>query len=336
MEGLDFIGLDGNGQVVGQGNVAQRLLANGMDVGALRTNATLRKDEWLLLDQTVIEVARERFNAVSDLFDRNLILNVPNGMGTTVVQHETMTEMIQAEITMDGVTRTPYDRVTFALVSTPLPVIHRDFTLNARALAASRKGGTPLDTTQTAEATRQVVERIEDLLINGNTSGDVFGFGTLTAQMFGYTNRTSRNTVSLSTQWDASAATGETIVNDVLSMIAVAHGDRQFGPYVLYIPTNYWVELFNDFKTNSDKTTMQRISEISGIEAIKPIDRLSDDNVLLVQMSRSNVDMAVGMQPTTVSWEEQGGLVLMFKVMAIMVPRIKLDSGARSGVIHLS
>jgi hypothetical protein len=40
------------------------------------------------------------------------------------------------------------------------------------------------------------------------------------------------------------------------------------------------------------------------------------------------------MQTTVVSWEGQGGMVLYFKVMAIMVPRIKLDHGARSGVVH--
>ena len=315
-------------------SVAGTLLANGMSANALRSNATLRKDEWELLDTRVIEVARERLNAVSDVFSAGLTFDVPNALGTTIVQHQTRSEMVEAQISMDGVTIAPSDRVLFNLVSTPLPIIHHDFQIGIRALEASRNGGIPLDTTQAEEASRQVSESLENLLLNGLTSGDTLGFGTDSAQLFGYTNRTSRNTVSLSGNWDESAQDGEAIVADVIAMIQANNNARMFGPYNLYIPTNYWVELQKDFKTNSDKTIMQRISEIAGIQRIVPVDKLADDNVLLIQMTRDNVDMAVGMQTTVVSWEGQGGMVLYFKVMTIMVPRIKLDYNNRSGVVH--
>ena len=94
------------------------------------------------------------------------------------------------------------------------------------------------------------------------------------------------------------------------------------------------MKLQDDYKPNSDKTTLQRVREISGIEDVKPVDKLADSNVLLVQLTKSNVDMVIGMQPTTVQWETQGGMVMMFKVMSIMVPRIKLDHNNRSGVVH--
>lgn len=334
---IDIVQANEEGQIYAPRNsVAGALLANNMNVNALRTNATLRKDEWELLDKRVIEIARERLNAVSDLFSAGLTFNVPNALGTTIVQHQTRSEMIAAQVSMDGVTQAPSDRVTFSLVSTPLPIIHHDFQIGIRELAASRNGGIPLDTTQAEEASRQVSETIEGLLCNGLTSGDTLGFGTDNARIFGYTNRTSRNTVTLTGNWDESAQDGEDIVADVIAMIQANHNDRMFGPYNLYIPTNYWVELQKDFKTNSDKTILQRISEISGINSIKPLDKLTDDNVLLVQMTRDVVDMAVGMQTTVISWEGQGGMVLYFKVMAIMVPRIKLDHDGRSGVVHAS
>ncbi len=334
---FDFIGSDGD-SVSAQGDVAQRLLDNDMNVNALRTNATLRKDEWEMLDTAVIEVARERLNAVTDLFERGLTFNVPNALGTTVIQHETRSEMTAAEISMDGITRGQNDRVTFAIVNTPLPIIHHDFQITARNLASSRKLGTPLDTTQVEEATRQVAETTEGLLLNGHAAGDILGFGSSTATMFGYTNRTDRNTVSLALDWDLDSTTmdGEVILADVLAMITGAQADRMFGPYMLYIPTNYWVTLMDDFKSNSDKTILERIKQLPGIIDVKPADKLADDNVLLIQMTRSNVDMAVGMQPTTIQWETQGGMIMFFKVMSIMVPRIKLDHNGRSGVVHLS
>ena len=323
-----------DGTVSGHGNVAERLIANNMDVSALRTNAVLRKDEWEQLDAALISVARERLTAAADLMDRGLVYNVPNGMGTTIVQHETVSEMTEAQVSMDGITKGENDRVTFSLVSTPLPIIHHDFQISARVLAASRTSGAPLDTTQVEEAVRQVAETTEGLVLNGYSGGDLLGFGSSSAQLFGYTNRTGRNVYSIGTDWDDAAATGSTILADVLNMISAAHGDHMFGPYVLYVPTNYWVALQDDFKPDSDKTILNRLLDISGIEAIKPADKLADDNVLLVQMTKSNVDMVVGMQPTTVEWESQGGMMMMFKVMSIMVPRVKLDHNGNSGIVH--
>jgi hypothetical protein len=46
--------------------------------------------------------------------------------------------------------------------------------------------------------------------------------------------------------------------------------------------------------------------------------------------------MATGLQPTTVQWDSHGGMVMNFKVLAIMVPRIKTDSASQSGVAHFS
>lgn len=332
---MDFIFSD-SGAPQATGGVASLLLNNDMNINSLRTNAVLRKDEWELLDRAVVQIARERLPAVQDLFDRNLTFDVPNPMGITVVQHQEQSEFIAAEVTMDGVTRSNYDNLRFDLVSTPLPIFHRDFQLTARHLAASRNGGIPLDTSGIEEATRQVAERIEDVLFNGVSAGDVLGFGSSSAQIFGYTNRTNRNTVALAVDWDASAITGLLILADVLAMITAAEADRMYGPFMLYVPTAFWVPLMDDFKTNSDKTILQRIKELPSIIDVKVGDKLTAANILLVQMTRNNVDMAMGMQPTVVQWETQGGMVLNFKVMAIMVPRIKLDYGNRSGVVHMS
>ncbi len=325
-----------SGAVVPGGTVSQRLLAANMDPMALRDNATLRKDEWELLDTAVVEVARERLKGIQDLINAGLTFPVENALGTLIVQHELASEMTEAEVTMDGVTRTRADRVTFSLVSTPLPIVHHDFQISARHLAASRRLGQPIDTTQAAEASRQVSETLENLLFNGLSSGDTLGFGSSSAQLFGYTNRTNRNTVTLATDWDASAATGTTILDDVLSMIDAAHQDLHFGPFVLYVPTAYWVPLMDDFKANSDKTIFQRINELPDIQSVTPVDKLTANNVVLVEFTRTNVDLVVGMQPTTISWETQGGMMMFFKVMSIMVPRIKIDANSRSGVVHLS
>ena len=334
MSEIDILSAGANGYE--GGNVAMRLLSNGMNPSALRTAATLRKDEWELLDKVVVEVARQRLVGVADLMSRGLSFKLTNPLGTLVLQHETLSEMTAAEVSMDAVTPTARDRVEFNLVNTPLPIVHKDFTLTARNLESSRRLGQPLDTTSVAEASRQVVEKIEDMLFNGLSSGGILGFGTSTASLYGYRTHPSRNTVSIGTAWDDAAVTGSDILDDVLAMVTAAQADMRYGPYMLYVPSNYWVLLQDDFKSNSDKTILQRLKEISGIVDVKVADKLPEDNVLLIEMARDVVDMVDGIQPMVVSWDSQGGMVMNFKVLAIMVPRIKADYNGNCGVVHMS
>jgi len=329
----DAIGVR-DGAISANGSVAQRLLSSGFRTNSLRTLETLRKDEWELLDTDIVEPGRERLRAAGDLISRGLVLPVPNGLGTTIVQHETASEMTAADVSMDGRTRGEQDRIVFSLVSTPLPIIHKDFQLNIRALEASRNGGSPLDTTQAVEAAIQVSETVEGMVLNGFAANDILGFGASSGQLYGYTNAPNRNTSTLGTSW--ATDTGANILADVLTMITGLQGDRMYGPYMLYVPTNSWVPLLDDFKAESDKTIIQRIKEIPEIIDVKPVDKLADDNVLMVQMTKNVVDMAIGMQPTVLQWDTDGGMNLNFKVMSIMVPRMKSDYQSFSGVNHMS
>ncbi|KKM81314.1 hypothetical protein LCGC14_1330980 [marine sediment metagenome] len=127
--------------------------------------------------------------------------------------------------------------------------------------------------------------------------------------------------------------------DDVLSMVTALVGDNMYGPYWLYVPTDYFVALGDDFKSNSDKTTMQRILEIPGVEQVKASSNLTggaSGEVVLVQPTRDVVDLVIGAQPTTVQWETEGGMVSNFKVLSIMIPRIKSDANSQSGIAHYS
>lgn len=328
--GLDALVSNGSGGFKAQGDIASRLLANGLNVSALRTNSTLRKEEWLLFDSVLVEVARDRLRVVADLVDNNLVLPLDNAMGTTVVEWETQDTMRAAEINMDGITHAPADRPTFSSNTLPIPITHHNFQFNIRALEASRRLGNTLDTTAAEEATIQVAEALENMVLNGNSIN--FGGATI----YGYTNHPDRNTVTLPLDWDNSGKTGELIIADILSMITAAHVDRMFGPYIVYVPTAYWIVLQDDYKANSDRTILERILALPQILDVKAVDKLAVDTVLMIQMTRNVVDLVVGMQPTMLEWSGEGGLQSFFKVMAIMVPRIKSTSSGQSGVIVLS
>lgn len=314
------------------GNVASLLFSNDMNASALRTNATLRKDEWKRLDETVVQVARQRLVGVTDLVSRGLTYDIADGLGVTVLETENIGDMEAAQLNMDAVTRGKSDRVLYDIGYLPLPIVHKDFQLNIRALKASRSRGQALDTTQVAIATRKVAEKTEEILFTG-ASTYTFGGGIV----YGYTDFPQRNSVTLATVWTDSAMTGALIVADVIAMKQASIDDRHYGPWIVYVPTGYDTLLDEDYSGNYPNVTIRdRIKKIDGIEDVKVADHLTADNVLMVELAPETVRMVMGMQPTTVEWQEEGGMVFHFKVMAIMVPQLRADQNNRSGIIHLA
>jgi len=356
MPGVAIDTLQVNAQgVTGQGSVAQRLIANGMNINSLRpfigkdgraymtvnqggtlkavpinNAATLRKDEWKQYDTAIIREARQRLMGIADLEARGLVYRIGNGLGKTVLETENLNEFTEAELSMDGITRGEGDRAQYGIGYLPLPIIHKDYMINARVLAASRTTGDPLDTTSSEMATRQVVEKMETILFQGSSTY-TFGGGTI----YGYCDFPNRNTVDLDTTWDTSGVTGATILADVLAMKQALIDDRMFGPYVLYVPTNYETKLDEDFKAEGDITIRQRLLQIENISAVKVSDYLADDNVVLVQMTSDVVRIVSGMEIAPVEWQAQGGMVLHYKVMGIKVPQIRSTQAGRCGICHL-
>jgi len=334
---VDYLMATPNGDRMLIGNnssssVMRRLLHSGFDVNSLRTLDVLSKDEWKIFDDVIIDVARQRLTGVQDLMAAGLSYDIPNGLGTTQVEWELGSDMDPAHVSMDGTTMGQRDRYTYTLKSLPLPIVHKEFAVNIRALEASRKRGLPLDTTQAQLCSKIVSEKLEDMVFNGHA---ITVAGTT---IEGYLNATNRNTGSI-VDWALVGTTGEVIIASVLAMITAAMADKMYGPYVLYVPIDYYIKLGNDFKTNSDKTILQRILEIPGISAVKFSQNLpggGTGKVVLVQMTRDVVDIVNGLPVTTVQWEENGGFTQMFKVMAIMVPRVKYTAALQSGITVFS
>ncbi|KKN66746.1 hypothetical protein LCGC14_0468570 [marine sediment metagenome] len=325
---IDTIHAD-RGGLHASSNVANVLLGNGFNVNALRTNATLRKEEWLQFDTKLIEVARQRLPLVTALIAAGLSFNISDGLGTTILEWEQVSDMEPADVSMDGVSRGEQDILEFTLLSMPLPIIHKDFTINVRKLHASRRLGQPLDTAQAALAGRLVAETTESMVILGHATR------VGAAQIFGLTTEGNRSTGAQSADWD-SAATGDQILTDVLAMIADAQGDDMYGPYVLLVNYPSWNNMMEDFKAASDKTTMQRIKEIPDISNIIPSKDVPASESIMLQMTSDVIDEVVGLQPTTVQWETQGGMMLHFKVMSIMIPRVRSTVTGQSGIVHYS
>ncbi len=296
------------------------------------TTATLRKDDWKLLDEAIVKVAKPRLKAVADLRSQGLTYTIPNGMGKTVLETETMSDIGPASVSMDGLRQNANDRPVFELTNLPLPIIHKDFSYSARQIAASRNGGSPLDTTSAEHAARRVAEEAEKLLIGTSTVADQYSFGG--GVIYGYTDYTNRLTKTL-TAPTASGWTGSTFLTEVMAMMQQSRAVYHYGPWVLYVASAWDQYLDDDFKSNSDKTIRNRVKELEGLNDIRTLDYFTGTyDVVLVQMTSDVVREVIGMDITTVEWDTVGGLQKNFKVMAIMVPQLRADQDSNCGVVH--
>jgi hypothetical protein len=303
-----------------------------MDVGssavAPTTNATLRKDEWIQLDSVLLSVARSRMRGIMDLINAGLVYRM-NGLANPILQYERVSDMTPATVTMDGLNRGHNDRVEYDIASLPMPIIHKDFVINSRFLAASRNNGAGVDSTQQELAARKVSELLETWLFQG-TGSYTYGQATI----YGYTDYPGRNTGSLTAAWDASGTTGAMILKDCRTMKQALIDARQFGEYVIYVPTAYETKLDDDFKAEGDKTIRERILGIESVMDVKVSDFLPTDQVIMVQMDASTVRLVEGMPMTNVQWDSEGGFALNYKVMTIMVPQIREDQEGHCGIAH--
>lgn len=291
----------------------------------LATNALLRKYEWEKIDERVQDIARTKLVAVNDLIDYGLVHEL-DGLGSIYSTYEQLGDMSAAEINMSGATEGERDRVTFSSVTVPIPIISKSFEINTRFLEASRSMGDGIDMTQISVATRRVRDALDALVMNG-TNAPVVGGNTI----YGYTNHPNRNTGSATGDWGTVANIYPTIVN----MIAAAEADNYYGPYGLYVAGTQMSQLRGRYTDGSGDTALSSIMDrLPELEFVHRADSLTDGNLVLVALDEDVVDIAIAQTPTTLQWEQLGPFVTRFKVFAAMAPRVKADSGSRSGIVH--
>lgn len=297
----------------------------------LRTNSLLRHDEYKAMDQTVIQVARERLRILDDLRSAGLIRDLGT-LGVLVDQWESSGDMTDAQIDMDGITPGNEDLPAFTLDGVPIPIIHKGFRVSIRHLQASRRIGAPIDQTGVQVATRKVSEAIERMIFSGT---DRVRIGN--NRIYGLLTHPDRHAGSFGVgNWDAPGTTGQDILDDVLDMIADAEAANYYGPFILYVPKLYMQVLRQDFKAASDKTILQRILDLSEIQAVRVADSMPANNVLLVQLTSDVIDVSIGQDISVIDWGSKGGLLQHFKVLSALAPRVKSDYAGQSGIVHYS
>lgn len=300
--------------------IAQIMLENDFSLDALRNFAVLDHEDWIDLDDVVLESYHDRLLAVQNLIDRGLTHDAGD-FGETISQYSKISEMTTARRSMYASADQELTRVTYSQVQVPIPVTFQDFSLDVRTLRAGRRRGQALDTVQAEEAARVVGESIESMLFDGDLTvmADI--------PIYGLRNHPNRNIVSGST-W----GTASNIIPNVQSAVALLRADNRPGSYMMYLHADQYGEV-TAVNTATDRTYRQILLEaIPDLEDIVWASKCTAGEAVLHSMDRGTVDMAITEQFLPIEWEGMGGLRFNMRAMAMMSPRVKADAQNRSGV----
>lgn len=310
-------------------------MANEEERTEIIANAvTLEKDEWETLSDRMVQLYRSNLVGIQDL--RNAGLTRGISLATQVDLWQQLTDFTDAEMTMDGETRSEEDSTTYDTKGVPVPITHKDFRISERTLRTSRRMGNDLRTDDVANATRQVSEMLELTLFTGwspslsDSNGDSY-------TLYGYTNHPDRNTPTAAGDW----GTATNIRDDIVSMLdALDNDNRTGGGFWLYIAPPQWRQFRSTIDPDGDGnlTVRQRVMEEFDMElgAVRRAEYLSDGNAVMVDPSPDVVELAVAEDIQTIEWQSGSGMTNNYKVMASMAPEIKSDADGKSGIVHMT
>lgn len=308
------------------------LITNGDDKQKLITNAdgTVRHEDFLVIRDMVIEVRRRDLHAISDLREAGLSFTV--GIGEQLVGFESVNEFQAAKQEMNP---NGFDNndTTFTETFVPNPITHSTFSVPWRQEGFNYKRSLGL-----AESLRQVSERLEETVTNGNANV-VVNFNGTNHQIFGYTNDPNRGTGTIS-NWTLEA-NRDKIINELIEQIGSmwsGQGAIKKDSVMVYVANDISTILEKDYITGQVSDNIaDRIRKVSFVKDVKVLEKLASTQVVLVEMDRRTVELAIASDIIVTPHTKNN--VMMPQVMttyAAMVHKIKSDSKGNTGIRHLT
>ena len=308
------------------------VIEHNADKNELVHNAdgTVRHEDFLVIKDKIIEVRQRKLNGIADLMSNGL--SIPASIGDQLVGFENTNEFQEAEQDMNP---TSFDNndTTFTKDFVPNPITHSSFSVPWRQQGFQYKNSKGM-----VASIRQVAEKVEKTLFLGN-SGISVTFNATAFQIYGYTTHPNRGVDTIS-DWTLTAST-EAIITETVTALGLMFADqggiKDENSVIMYVANDIWMNLQNDFKANSDKTVKDRLLQISQIKEVKPAEKLTNGNAILVEMEDRTIELAVAQDIIVVPHVKTNPMASQhMTAYAAMVHKIHEDSNSNTGIMHLS
>lgn len=303
----------------------------------LRTHSLLQRDEWETMDADIMAAAVQPLNVARILMANGLSRPITN-IGQLMTLYPRGGEMTPANVSMRMHASGEKDLIDQDFAGVPIPIIFKEYEMDARLLASSRLQGQGLDTSNGVAAARVVAEKVEDLILNGDTNVNLNG-----NTIYGLTTSPARSTDTAANYGGGDWGTITFPVLTISGMIAQAQSKGFYGPYgIIASNTQYNQAAMAFYNDGSGSTPAQRImmlgqgSMTKQILFIEPSAQLADGVIVLFQVSKNVVELRVleAYWPVTnIETATDDASLYKYKVMTIMTPVIKSAYGSKSGVV---
>ncbi len=308
-------------------------------LNAMASNAsTLERDEYETLSDRIIQTYKRNLVGLQDLQDQGLVRNV--SLATQVDLWQTITEVTEADITMDGEDQQDNDRIEYATQGVPIPIVHKDFRIPERELQTSRNMGNDLRTDTAAEVSRAVTEMAEQMLFQGwNPAVDTARGDSW--QVYGYTDSDVSASVSGS-DFGTETNIRDTFTATIDKLMDENNQSPAGDGFLTYISQTQYRQYRNAIDPDGDgnMTVRERVEdefdmELGPIQSV-PDYVLPDGEMVMVNPAPDVVELALAEDMQTIEWSSGSGMTNFYKVLWAGAPEIKTDSKGNFGVAHVT
>lgn len=315
-------------------NNTQEAMAKGLPADpatrALIGNASpVHKDVWGMWDREAVEVQRDVLAVFADVASTN---SKPMPIGKLVNYFQRMSDSGGVNVSIDGRGTAKSDQPVIDYQGTPVPILDDSFRFGWRQMEAERtEGYTSLQSGASANSMRKIAEKMEDMMLNGESSIVVGG-----ATIYGLRNLPQRNTgthgLTLAT------ATGAEWVAAVTSLIKKMQADNFYTEVTVYMNMGDYLEAATkDYSAaKGDGTIMQRLQTIPGVRYV-PASKVPANELIGLCKRRDVVEILSAMPMTTIPlFRANAHDDYVFRVMAAVAPQLKWDGNDQCGVVQLT
>ena len=307
----------------------QHASIKAMHGNALIGNASpLPKDVWGEWDRDGIMIQRDVLAVFNDLA-ASVARSMP--LGKLIHHFMQISDSSGVNVSMDGRSKALNDHPEFSYVGTPLPIIDSTFGFGWRQVLAAQTEGVSLDEGARMNSNRKVAEKLEDIVLNGDSKVVVAG-----SQLYGLRNHPKRNTRS--TGSTLNGTTGANWVSEITATLKLLHGDNFRSPATIYLNWDDWFyATATEYTSGYPKKISQAVLEIPGIANIIPASKVPANNILAIVKNREVVSLLNGMPMMTRAQARHNPEDdYNFVVMAASALEIKYDAADQCGVAHSS
>lgn len=307
-------------------NAKQTRLA-AENAGDLIGNAyTIPRDAWATYDQDLQGLQRAQLGVFSDL--SSLQRSVP--IGKSLHLFSKVSDSGQVNSSMDGRSRAKADAPIIDYEGTPVPIYDTTFTFGWRDVEAARQDGgwQFLDAATRDNANRQLLVKMEDLVINGDTAFSVSG-----NNIYGLRTAPGRATGNFG-NFDLVTATGAQWLSAVTKVLLGLQAKNFYSGVTIYLNYGDWfATTTQDYVTAAPQNTiLQRLMSIPGINSIVPSTAVPANEILAIVKERRVMELLTAMPVTTMPIDRKNFTdEYSFQVMTAIAPQFRRDYAGNAG-----